>query len=792
MQTKRHLPSLQDSHYCENTQRPSDCVWPHVRRLITTVLLNSFYILFKLSFLSPACVALLCCHLTLAGTSANATTSGPISTPSPSPNPTPSGVSVAHTSYVLPAAISTAAVLLVVVLTAIFVVVICIITRRHKTRQSLDTQRLSSVIYQSTLSDVNFKDNQFHTGKNGEVPIHSANGGVDKDHSGDIRETPCNYADLGPSESNDSVFQGAISRPTSQASIHSNEVSSKPAHEMVTWVHPSMLNFENCNWETTMAGTDESGHYETSPHWQHAGGPYYDLSDCQLPGDVAARDDKHRVLKDAKAQVATTHQPPSQAPPTALPIVESAYADTLAEAPHKKREPSPISPTYASVDLPSSFPMPAATRQSKHGSRPEPSPSAHSPHVPQEDHIYSEVDKSRKKSTSSKSSLSPSLTHRADCTHDYTTHQPPPEDPPTALPIVADIAYADTPVASEKKREPSTSSPTYANIDDQLHTGQSADVPIHDEKAAVDTNHNFEIRDAPCNYAAVGPSESNDCCAAHIVQGAAEEPVAEGAISRPTSQASIRSNEVSSKPTLGMVTQVHPSMLDRPYDSCNWENTTAGTDESGHYETSLHWQHAGGPYYNLSGYQLPGEGAARDDRHRVLKDTKAQVGTNHQPPPQAPPSGSSIAADSTYANTPVASNKTREPSTSGLTYANIDQPSSSSTLAAAQPSKHGSRPKPFPSAESPRVPQEDHIDKTSASSTSSPPAHLTHRADYTEVDADFWGGSGNVEGDTMAQPQSITSSTTAKGDVPTQEVTMGHIYAAVDYSKKKSRRVKES
>ena len=44
---------------------------------------------------------------------------------------------------------------------------------------------------------------------------------------------------------------------------------------------------------------------------------------------------------------------------------------------------------------------------------------------------------------------------------------------------------------------------------------------------------------------------------------------------------------------------------------------------------------------------------------------------------------------------------------------------------------------------------------------------LTHRADsthgYTEVDADFWGGSGNVEGDTMAQPQSITSSTTAKG-----------------------------
>ena len=407
------------------------------------------------------------------------------------------------------------------------------------------------------------------------------------------------------------------------------------------------------------------------------------------------------------------------------------------------------------------------------------------PCAPQEDHIYSEVDKSRKKSASSTSSLPPRLTHRADDTHDCTTHQPPPQSPPSALPIVADIAYADTPVASEKKREPSTSSPTYANIDDQLHTGQSADVPIHDEKAAVDTNHNIEIRDAPRNYAAMGPSESNDS----VFQGAAEEPVAEGAISRPTSQVSIRSDEVSFKPTHGMVTRVHPSMLDHPYDNSNWENTTAGTDESGHYETSLHWQHAGGTYYNLSNCQLPGE----DDRHRVLKDTKAQVGTTHQLPPQDPPSVLPTAADSAYANTPAASGKRREPSSSSPTYANIDPPSSSSMLASIQPSKqHSSRPIPSLSAKRPHVPQEDHIDKTSASSTSSPPAHLTHRADYTEVDADLWGGSRNVEGDTVAQPQSITSSTTAKGAVPTQEVTMGHVYAAVDYSKKKSRRGKES
>ena len=401
-------------------------------------------------------------------------------------------------------------------------------------------------------------------------------------------------------------------------------------------------------------------------------------------------------------------------------------------------------------------------------------PSAHSPCVPQEDHIYSEVDKSCKKCTSSKSSLPPHLTHRADGTHDYTTHQPPPQAPPSALAIVADIAYADTPVASEKKREPSTSSPTYTNIDDQLQTGQSLDDPIHDEKA--------EISNAPRSYAAVGPSESND----NVFHDATEEPVAEGAISRPTSQASIRSKGVSSKPTLGMVTRVHSSMLDHPYDRSNWENTTAGTDDSGHYETSLHWQHAWGPYCNLSDCQLPGE----DDRHRVLKDVKAQVGTTHQPHSHDPPSALPTAADSTYTNTPVASDKRREPSTSSPACANIDPHSSSSTLTATQPSKHGSRP--FPSAESPCVPQEDRIDKTSAFSTSSPPAHLTHRADYTEVDTDFWGGSGNVEEDTMAQPQSITSSTTAKGTVPTQDVSSCHIYAAVDYSKKKSRRVKES
>ena len=169
-------------------------------------------------------------------------------------------------------------------------------------------------------------------------------------------------------------------------------------------------------------------------------------------------------------------------------------------------------------------------------------------------------------------------------------------------------------------------------------------------------------------------------------------------------------------------------MLDCSYDSCNWENITAGTDESGHYETSLHWRHAGGAYYNMSDCQLPGEGAARDDKHRVLKDAKAQVGTNtRQPLPQTPPSSLPIAADSAYPNTPLVSKKKkREPSSSSPTYANIDPPSSSSTRAATRRSKqHSSHPKTFYSAEIPRVPQEDHIDKTSASSTSFPLPRLT-------------------------------------------------------------------
>ena len=317
-----------------------------------------------------------------------------------------------------------------VVLTAIFVVVICIITRRHKTRKSLDMQRLSSVIYRSTQSDVTFKDNKFHTGKNGEVPIHGANDAVDMDHSGEIRDAPRSYTDLGPSESNDSVFQGAaeepvaegaISRPTSQASIHSNELSSEPTLEMVTRLHPSMLDhpYDSCNWENTTVGCD--GHNETSLNYQPAERLYDLPPDYKLSDQEATADYSHKVLQNDKgttsSQVGTTHQPPPQAPPRVLPTAESAYANTIAEAPEKRREPSPCSPTYDSVDPPSSTAIPAAAQPSKQPSgHPKPSPSAKSPCVPQEDHIYSEVDKSRKKSASSTSSPPAHLTHKSSTT----------------------------------------------------------------------------------------------------------------------------------------------------------------------------------------------------------------------------------------------------------------------------------------------------------------------------------------------------------------------------------------
>ena len=263
------------------------------------------------------CLKLCLCsvYYPLAGTSDNPTTSGLTSTPFQPPSP-PSGSLPFGPSYVLPAIITVVAVLLVTVITAIFVVVICIITHKHKTRKSLDMQRLSSIHYPSTQSDVNFKDNQFHSSQ-------SADAKTAVNHQNEIGETPRNYAGISPTISNNSVVQGTaeepvlggdISRPTSQ-------VSSKPTHGMVTWVNPSMLDhpFDSCNWENTMAGTDIGGNYETSPHWQHAGGHYNFQSDCQLTGKGAATDDRHRVHKDVKAQVGTTHQPPPQAPPTALP-----------------------------------------------------------------------------------------------------------------------------------------------------------------------------------------------------------------------------------------------------------------------------------------------------------------------------------------------------------------------------------------------------------------------------------------------------------------------------------------
>ena len=170
-----------------------------------------------------------------------------------------------------------------------------------------------------------------------------------------------------------------------------------------------------------MVGCDGGGHNETSLHYQHAEGLYDLPLDYKLPDQEATADDSHKVLQNDKgtttSQVGTTHQPPPQAPLSVLPTVESAYADTIAEAPEKRREPSPCSPTYDSVDPPSSTAMPAAGQLSKqHSSHSKTSPSAKSPCVPHEDHIYSVVDKSRKKSASSTSSPPAHLMHMSSTT----------------------------------------------------------------------------------------------------------------------------------------------------------------------------------------------------------------------------------------------------------------------------------------------------------------------------------------------------------------------------------------
>ena len=408
--------------------------------------------------------------------------------------------------------------------------------------------------------------------------------------------------------------------------------------------------------------------------------------------------------------------------------------------------------------------------------------------------------------------------------------------------------------------------------DDHLFAvSQSAELSIHAASGTADEkNNDSDIRDAPRNYAALGPSESNN----NVVQGAVEEPVAEGNVSRPASQASIRSNEVPSKLTHGKVTWVHPSMLDHPYDSCNKEIAMAAIGGGGHYETPPHWQPAEETYDlppdcravgkhstgevgkfplvsgetvmggvlgllqecqdELGGWhqigdlpgdntydlppdcKLPNKGATTDGRHKVLKDAKAttnsQIDKAHRLPPQA--SSSTLpTVDNTYEDRIAKVPKMRrEPDPSSPTYANVDPPSSSPMLTAVQPPKRISPCKPSDSAQSVSIPQEDHIysevdksHKKPASSARSPPVGLTHSMDATHVcseidgsrkvdrkstemhalDGDFWGGSENTEGDAMAQPQSITSSTTAKGAVPTQEVAMGDVYAQVDYSKKK-------
>ena len=227
----------------------------------------------------------------------------------------------------------------------------------------------------------------------------------------------------------------------------------------------------------------------------------------------------------------------------------------------------------------------------------------------------------------------------------------------------------------------------------------------------------------------------------------------------------------------------------------------AETDIGGNYETSPHWQHAGEWYNVQSDSQLNGKGAARDDKHRVLKDAKAQVGTTHLPKPHPLPCQELQlkVPMQTHLLRPLRQRENLALSVPHMpVWTHLLAPQYLKTpcqpYTAAVPS-HLPWPRRVPvylkritstvkwTSPSRRLPAPQ-VPLLPASRT----ALMLYTHDYFETDADLWGGLGNVEGDTMAQPQSITSSSTAKGTVFTQELATCHVYAQVDLSKKKSRR----
>ena len=293
--------------------------------------------------------------------------------------------------------------------------------------------------------------------------------------------------------------------------------------------------------------------------------------------------------------------------------------------------------------------------------------------------------------------------------------------------IVLSAFLLQTPVFLLVVTQPAKLSDITFKDDHLVAVGQSAEVPIHDTNA-VDKSNDGEVRDGLRNYSALGPSESNH----NVVQGAVEEPVAEGDISRPASQASIHSNEVSSKLTNGKVTWVHPSTLDHPYDSCNKEIAMVASGGGGHYETSPHWQPAE-ETYDLS-----------PDCRAVGKHPAGEVG--------------------------------KFPTVS-------DGAAGGGVLGLLQEC-HSNPPKPSCSAQSVGIPQENHIysevdksHKKSASSSRFPQTGLTHSTDATHVCRE-------IDGSRKVDRKSIERDA-FNDDFPTQDVATGNIYAQVDYSKKK-------
>ena len=659
------------------------------------------------------------------------------------PSCTPAPGNCSEVSLILPAATSAAAVLLLLVLIVIFVIVICIITQRRKSRKSLTTHRLSK---ERKLSD-SLKDDphQFAVNQREEGEVASENSSVSKIA---IRE----------------------------ALYHHYDMSDKWRSE-----EDDIDMLDDDFW----GGSGDADGYAMVDSWNISSATRYQPTS----------NSRSRVLKDAKATTSSQRDTPHKQVPqdtsSALPLIDHARKSpsgtkTAAKKKVTWREPDPSDLTYDIVGYPSRPPNGCSRLIQSHP--------AHSVSVPHEDHIYSAVDKTRKMCASFKkppaAGLTPSTVH---------------------IPSAVDKTHKVSAFASRSPSADLTHSINatheYSEIDElKRDDGKSDDMDVLDDdywggSGTVEEDATSESQNMTSTSTAKGavltevtwmhPSTIHhryDSCNEGNGTSASGEGDHHEAVDHWQ-----QDKEPYSLPPDGVSKGKHPA--GKGGTSPPISSDTAGSGILGQETDALPWDDA---YALPPDCKLSEEASAMDRRHRVLKDA-SQGNATHKQTPQGSSSTLPI-VDHTYAflaainATGQKKVKWREPGLGDFTYETVDHPSSLPALAiAAQPPKHNSPCKPSPPPPRVSTPNKDHIysavDKThklSASTRMPPPSTLTHRIDVTgafsevdmlekedresddmdALDDGFWGGSGNVEGDTMTELQSIPSTIIGKGGCP--------------------------